>query len=254
VTEAAAPQTVLARELAHAMRLHELRLADNDRARALARLASWQASRMAATYADLAAQPRYADAIAFFRSDLYGEGDFAQRDADLARVVPIMVRLLPARLITTLAQGTELSVLSQELDQALLSRMPRADGVFTIAEYCAAYREPSERAAREHQIALIGEVGAGLDIYVRRPFIESGLSMMRQPARLAGLAALQDFLERGVRAFRKLHGAKEFLATIDRRERAILDAIFNGDEAPFPEPEMPSQGVTKRPPRMAGRG
>ena len=65
-----------------------------------------------------------------------------------------------------------------------------------------------QRAAREHQIALIGEVGAGLDIYVRRPFIESGLSMMRQPARLAGLAALQDFLERGVRAFRKLHGAK----------------------------------------------
>ena len=251
MTEAATPQTILGRELARAMRLHELRLADNDRVRALARLASWQASRMAATYADLAAQPRYADAIAFFRSDLYGEGDFAQRDADLARVVPIMVRLLPARLINTLAQGTELSALSQELDQALLSRMPRGDGVFTVAEYCAAYREPSERAAREHQIALIGEVGAGLDLYVRRPFIESALAMMRQPARLAGLAALQDFLERGVRAFRKLQGAKEFLATIDRRERAILDAIFSGDEAPFPEPEMPPQRAAKR--AAAGR-
>jgi hypothetical protein len=245
VTEAAAAQTVLVRELDRAMRLHELRLADDDRVRALGRLASWQASRMAATYADLAAQPRYADAIAFFRSDLYGEGDFAQRDADLARVVPLMVRLLPARLITTLAQGTELNALSQELDQALLSRLPRGDGVFTVAEYCAAFREPSERAAREHQIALIGEVGAGLDLYVRRPFIEAGLSMMRQPARLAGLGALQDFLERGVRAFRKLQGASEFLATIDRRERAILDAIFHGDEAPFPEPEMPSQRATR---------
>jgi len=240
VTEAATPEAALVRELARAARLHELRLADDDRARALARLSSWQASRMAATYADLAAQPRYADAIAFFRTDLYGEGEFAQRDADLARVVPMMVRLLPARLLVALAEAMELSALSQELDQALLARLPRADGCFTVAEYCAAYREPSERGAREHQIALIGEVGAGLDLYVRRPFIESGLSMMRRPARLAGLGALQDFLERGVRAFRKLQGAREFLATIDRRERAILAAIFNGDDAPFPEPELPS--------------
>jgi hypothetical protein len=160
------------------------------------------------------------------------------------------VRVLPARLLAALAQATELSALSQELDQALLGRLPRADGNFTAAEYCAAFREPSERVAREHQIALIGEVGAGLDVYVRRPFIEAGLSMMRQPARLAGLGALQDFLERGVRAFRKLQGAKEFLSTIDRRERAILEAIFNGDDAPFPEPELPASNRLLQP---AGR-
>jgi hypothetical protein len=70
--------------------------------------------------------------------------------------------------------------------------------------------------------------------------------MMRQPARLAGLSALQDFLERGVRAFRTLGGAKEFLATIDRRERAILDAIFDGDDAPFPEPEVPGPPAKRR--------
>ena len=246
LTKDSAPQAALVRELERATRLHELRRADTDRARALGRLAAWQANRMANTYADLAAQPRYADAIAFFRTDLYGEGDFAQRDADLTRVVPIMVRLLPGRLITTLAKGTELNALSQELDQALLARLPSADGVFTLAEYCAAFRKRSERAAREHQVELIGEVGAGLDTYVRRPFIESGLGMMRQPARLAGLGALQDFLERGVRAFRKLQGATEFLATIDRRERAILDAIFAGDDAPFPEPEPGSMPPRRR--------
>jgi hypothetical protein len=245
LTKTSTPQAALVRELARAMRLHDWRLADEDRARALGRLATWQASRMAATYADLAAQPRYADAIAFFRSDLYGEGDFAQRDADLARVVPIMTRLLPARLITTIAKATELNALSQELDQALIAQLPNADG-FTVAEYCAAFRQPSERAAREHQISLIGEVGAGLDLYVRRPFIESALSMMRTPARMAGLAALQDFLERGVSAFRTMRGAQEFLATIDRRERAILAAIFDGDDAPFAEPAMPWARAAQR--------
>jgi hypothetical protein len=253
VTRRETPQAALVRELARAIRLHDLRLADEDRARIHGRLAVWQASRMAATYADLAAQPRYADAIAFFRSDLYGEGDFAQRDADLARVVPIMTRLLPARLITTIAQATELNALSQELDLALITRLPDGD-TFTVAEYCAAYRQPSERAAREHQIGLIGEVGAGLDTYVRRPFIESSLSMMRRPARLAGLGVLQDFLERGVKAFTKMRGADQFLATIDRRERAILAAIFDGDDAPFPEPAMPSPRRKQGPSSRSSRG
>ena len=73
---------------------------------------------MATTYADLAAQPRYADAIAFFLSDLYGGADFAQRDADLARVVPVMTRMLPGRVIATIGEATELNVLSQELDRS----------------------------------------------------------------------------------------------------------------------------------------
>jgi len=251
---AAAPPSpavaALVRELERARAMHAARAQNPILAGALERLSDWQSRRLAVTYADLARDPRYAEAIAFFQTDLYGPQDFSRRDADLARVVPMMVRVLPARLLAALAQATELSALSQELDQALLGRLPRADGNFTAAEYCAAFREPSERAAREHQIALIGEVGAGLDVYVRRPFIEAGLSMMRQPARLAGLGALQDFLERGVRAFRKLQGAKEFLSTIDRRERAILEAIFNGDDAPFPEPELPT---SNRSLRSAGR-
>jgi hypothetical protein len=154
---------------------------------------------MARTYQDLAAQPRYSDAIAFFLSDLYGATDFAQRDSDLARVVPIMTRMLPGRVLTTIAEATELNALSQELDQALLSRLPRADGVFTVAEYCVAYRWLPERATRERQIGLIKTIGTGLDDYVKRPLIQSALTMMRQPARMAGLSALHDFLERDSR-------------------------------------------------------
>jgi len=234
------PQANLLRELARASRLHEKRLADPRLARALGRLASWQASRMARTYQDLAAHPRYSDAIAFFLSDLYGATDFAQRDSDLARVVPIMTRMLPGRVLTTIAEATELNALSQELDQALLSRLPRADGVFTVAEYCVAYRWLPESATRERQIGLIKTIGTGLDDYVKRPLIQSALTMMRQPARMAGLSALHDFLERGFKAFRKMRGASEFLSTIDQRERELMAAIFDGSDAPFPEPPMPA--------------
>jgi hypothetical protein len=230
---------MLVRELARTAQLHAERRARPELARALERLAAWQAGRMSRTYADLTAQPRYAEAIAFFLSDLYGTSDFAQRDADLARVVPVMTRMLPGRVIATIAQAMELNTLSHELDRALLQRLPRADGTFTVAEYCVAYRRPDDRPARRRQIALIGDIGAGLDDYVRRPLIHSALVMMRRPARLAGLSVLHDFLERGFVAFRKMHGAAEFLATIDRRERELMEAIFTGATAPFPEPPPP---------------
>ena len=66
-------------------------------------------------YADLAASPRYAAAAQFFFEDLYGPHDFARRDADLERIYPTMVRMLPARAVATVAAGMEVNALTQEL-------------------------------------------------------------------------------------------------------------------------------------------
>jgi hypothetical protein len=229
-------QSALARELAHVTRLHAERRANPALEGALDRLTRWQALRLRQTYADLEAQPRYADAVDFFEADLYGSADFAQRDADIARIAPIMVMTLPERVIGTVAHAMEVNALSQELDRALLARLPRADGRFTVAEYCRAYRRMDNRFARERQIALIAEIGAALERFVRKPLIHAALVMMRQPAKLAGMAVLHDFLERGFDAFRKMNGADAFLATVAGRETALMDAIFGGATAPFPDP------------------
>ena len=229
----------LARELERVAKLHQERLANQALAAALERLSSWQAGRLRATYADLEAQPRYAEAVEFFESDLYGGNDFAQRDADVAKVAPIMTVMLPERVIGTIAQAMELNVLSQELDRALLARLARPDACrITVAEYCAAYRSLANRHERERQITIIGEIGAALDRFVRMPFVHAALMMMRQPARLAGMGVLHEFLERGFEAFRKMHGADVFLRTIVERETALMDAIFGGAAAPFPEPDL----------------
>jgi hypothetical protein len=231
-----AVQQALAAGLAHVARLHAERLANPILAGSLERVATWQARRLRATYADLAAQARYVRAIDFFETDLYGGGDFARRDADLARVMPVMARMLPAGVIGTVAKAVELNALSQELDRLLLARLPRPDGRFTVAEYCRAFRRMGRRADRERQIALIGEIGTALDHYVDKPLILGALKMMRQPAKLAGLGALQHFLERGVDAFRRMHGAEIFLATVAARETALVDTVFAGETAPFPDP------------------
>jgi hypothetical protein len=239
------PPDALALELARVAELHAERVADPALASALERLARWQGRRLVQTYADLSAQPRFAPAVEFFENDLYGGADFARRDADLARIAPMMARMLPASVIATVAAAVELNRMSQELDRALLARLPPEGAAFTVGDYARAYRGMGQRAARERQIRMIGEIGAALDGFVRMPFIYGALVMMHHPARLAGFATLHDFLERGFAAFRRMDGADEFLATIHRREWALMEAIFGGDDAPFPEPEVADGGIAR---------
>lgn len=234
----------LVRELERGRAMHAARAHNPILAGALERLADWQSRRLAVTYADLAQDPRYAQAIAFFQTDLYGPQDFSRRDADLSRVVPMMARMLPESVMSTVAKAMELSVLSHELDMRVNDALPRADAQFTVEDYCRAFRRAGRLPDRRRQIDLIGEVGTALDHAVGKPLVRSALAMMRMPARAAGLGELQTFLERGFAAFRRMRGAEAFLATIRERETAIVDAIFGGANAPFAEPPLQRRKVS----------
>jgi len=245
---AAAPPSpavaALVRELERARAMHAARAQNPILAGALERLSDWQSRRLAVTYADLARDARYAEAVGFFQSDLYGPQDFSRRDADLARVVPMMARMLPESVIVTVAKAMELSALSHELDMRVNDFLPRADAQFSVEDYCRAFRRAGRWQDRRRQIELIGEVGTALDRAVGKPLIRSALALMRAPARAAGLAELQTFLERGFDAFRRMKGADTFLATIRERETAIVDAISAGNIAPFEEPPLRRRKAT----------
>ena len=183
-----------------------------------------QSARLAETYADLASQPRYAEATAFFLDDLYGAKDFSARDEEMLRIVPVMARVLPESAVETAALAIELEALTESLDQRLAARLTAP--TLTAGEYERAYRETSTPAERMHQVDLVQAVGQRLDALVRKPFVGGTLKLMRRPARLAGLADLQDFLERGHAAFRRMDGAGEFLAAFRAREGALVREIF----------------------------
>ena len=229
----------LVRELARVSRHHAERAANPELANALSSVSRWQALRLRNTYADLEQAPRYAMAMRFFEEDLYGGADFARRDADLVKVVPAMKRLMPTKVIDTVALAVTLNALSQDLDRALVEALGSNAQSFGVADYCAAYRRAGHFDDRLRQIRLIGDVGVSLDQFVRKRMLRSALLMMRKPAQVAGLTALQDFLERGFEAFARMRGAAEFLATIQSREMVIHEAIVGGSNAPFPDPERP---------------
>lgn len=194
-------------------------------------LKEWQRARLGRTYADLAAEPRYARAVAFFLDDLYGAKDFAARDEEMLRIYPTMVKLLPATTVETVGLALELDALAEELDQAVAQALP--SGEITERGYCAAFRSAGRERERMRQIALVPEVGARLDDVVKKPLIYSTLKLLRGPAKLAGLADMQSFLERGFTAFREMGGADAFLATIARRETAVVKRIFSSHPSPF---------------------
>lgn len=197
----------------------------------LAELKLWQHRRLTRTYADVAAQPRYAQATRFFLEDLYGPKDFSGRDAAMLRIYPVMIRTLPASAVETAALSVEVDAISEALDHRVAEALPA--GPITDATYGRAYREGSTPAQRERQIALVVEVGERLDRLVRKPMVLRTLKLMRGPARLAGLQDLQGFLERGFTSFRAMGGAQEFLDTVARRERAIASRLFSSAPEPF---------------------
>ena len=197
----------------------------------LAEVKAWQAGRLARTYADLAANPRYGKATAFFLDDLYGAKDFSGRDQAMLRIYPVMVRTLPRGAVETAALAIEVDALSEELDRRVAARVE--PGPVTVASYGRAYREAGTRAERLRQVELIDEVGRRLDVLVVKPLIYATLKLMRRPAKLAGLEDLQAFLEHGFEAFRHMGGAEEFLATIAERENRILSRLFSGHPDPF---------------------
>jgi len=208
----------------------------NDLNQSLAHLERWQKQRLLLSYADFDANSRYSSATYFFRETLYAPVNLAQRDQDLERMVPTMVRVLPDSVLMTVAHALELQALSLELDLDLVKVC--IDKGFEPAKleapsYCDAYRSCDNRALREQQIELLGQTGRELEHWVHVPFVYSTLLLCRVPARLAGLTELQHFLEEGFSAFRSMKGADEFLAAIQNRETIILEQIYAGAEDPF---------------------
>jgi hypothetical protein len=195
----------------------------------LRELQNWQAARLARTYQDFHDDPRYLPAVEFFLSDLYGPQEFGHRDRNLARAWRHLKRALPAAAMKVLGQAIEIDVLTLELDHAMVRTLGAT--AVTDATYAAAYRAVDDQASRTRQIDLIISVGEDLDRIVRRVWLGPLLKAAHVPAHAAGFGALQDFLERGYDAFRRMRGAERLLKVIRERETRFMQSMLGNQES-----------------------
>ena len=211
-------------------RLARLRQYDQNGLRPECRLlAAWQAGRLRHTYSDLLEISRYRKAVEFFLTDLYGDKDFSARDEGVERVYPIMSRVMPGAALQTISIGIELHAISQELDLDMVAMLWGEMGVgdrLDAEAYAEAYRRCGNMDGRRRQISIVREVGSSLDSVVFKPFIYNAVKLGRGPAKMAGLLALHDFIERGFLAFRAMKGSDDFIDAVVTRETAIMESIF----------------------------
>lgn len=197
-------------------------------------LQAWQSRRIALSFKDLLVHPGYAEAGHFFLSELYGGEDFRARDQDIGRVMPVMIRFLPDRVLYSMSEAFELQAISLEYDIGMAEWLQGQGALpLDLARYREAYVACSDRAGRTRQIELIRTLGHDLDRLVRKPLVNYLVRLLHGPAHAAGFGALQDFLERGLESFRALPSAVHFVDTIYERETDSMQRLFAGEADPF---------------------
>lgn len=222
--------------LARHQALHDPRREPRNGLRWLPEVRAWQARRLEASFDRFLLDPQRRPAAQFFLSDVYNDRDFSRRDADIARVMPTMQRLLPEAVLDTLSNAIELGLLTHAFDlrmaQVLERTAPRRRRL-DASLYAQAYRRTGLPRLRGHQIDLIALVGLGLGRALRTPGLAMLMKLSRGPARAAGLSELQGFLERGFVAFSRLGDVRGFIGEIEADERAVSHRLFAGDPDPF---------------------
>ena len=215
-------------------RLRQAAGSDPALAAGIAAVKRLQSRRFAGTYADLLRSGPHAAAARFFLDELYSDKDYAERDAQFARIAGAIEKLFPAQVAQTAVALAQLHALTEELDQAMGSawaqRQPGADAAET---YVACWREVGRRDDRTRQLEVVLEVGDEMVRLTRTRALGTMLRMMRGPASAAGLASLQRFLESGFDTFaamaRQRGSAEAFLGTIAQRESALIELLFDAE-------------------------
>lgn len=199
-------------------------------------LQHWQCERLLITHDDLAEQKRYQKAMAFFVDELYGPKDFSQRDADLVRVIPKLAKVLPDKAMNAMDDALSLNALSFDLDMAMAQYLQAhfPDEPINRDNYALAYRHVGRIDDRTHQIDIISHLGDQLADVIKIRGIGMLISLSRRPAKLAGLLALHEFLERGFDAFKALGDVQSFIQPVLVREKAIMQTLLS-DELTLPE-------------------
>ncbi len=197
-------------------------------------LQQWQQTRLARTFEDLMQQDAYRPAITFFLTELYGGLDFRERDQEMSKVMPVMKRFLPDKVLYIMSEAFELQAVSLEFDMEMAGYMERLQVPdLDMNRYCEVYRACSDKPGRERQILLIRKLGYDLERLVNKPMVNILVRLLRGPAHAAGFGKLQEFLESGLGSFRKLRDVRYFNEIIYEREWNSLQNLFAGEDKPF---------------------
>jgi hypothetical protein len=208
--------------------LHAGYLDDPELFESYDRFTHWQFDYMMPFFDGLLEPEGYADAVDFVISDLAGVG-ISERDRDIERATPVIVRSLPAQALDLAASAAELNAGALEFNLSICRELlvdGRLPTTISEAEYCRACRRASSYEECMDLVQMAVDLGDGLRTLVHVPLIGMLLRTMRAPAHLAGFGALQEFLETGYLTFRRISDIEQFLELLHARMERVFDRIY----------------------------
>ena len=211
-------------DLSQVRQLREARTADLALGLRIHAIKEYQHQRFTQTYQDALQDTDCSSAAQFFLDEIYGPTDFERRDTEFARVVPALVRLFPVAIVETVQALIRLHLLSESLDDAMGAALTSTSCSET--QYQTAWRRVGREPERRLQVDLIARVGRAMSWHTRSKVLRHSLRAMRGPATVAGLATLQQFLERGFVTFGRLPDAQAFINMIVERESELITRLF----------------------------
>jgi hypothetical protein len=189
----------------------------------------WQLDYMLPFFSDLLEPEGYAEAVDFIVSDLAGVG-VSERDREIERATPVIVRSLPTQPLETAAAAVELNARALEINLGICRELlvdRELPPVISERDYCAACRKVSTYDECMGLVQLAVELGETLKRLVRVPLIGGLLRTMRKPAHAAGFGALQEFLETGYVTFRRISDIDHFLEHLRDRMSQVFGRIYH---------------------------
>ena len=176
-------------------------------------------------------QDAYRPAVNFFLTELYGGLDFRERDQEMSKVMPVMKRFLPDKVLYIMSEAFELQAVSLEFDMEMAGYMERLIfRTWTWTGTAKSIAPAATRPGRERQILLIRKLGYDLGRLVNKPLVNTLVRLLRGPAHAAGFGKLQEFLESGLGSFRALKDVRYFNEAIYEREWNSMQKLFAGED------------------------
>ncbi len=196
-------------------------------------LQGFQSNRLNATYSDLKNDPEYQKIGVFFFEKLYAPEDFSFRDASIKKLQKILKGKVYTGMVSAVSRVIELHELSDRLDDRMVDGLLAA-GVGTdldMAQYQEIYRSLDNYDERIYQINLSTDVTRAFHQLSKKWIVALSLKTVRTTAHMIGMGKIIDFIYEGYEGFRAMKSIDFFVDTVQERELAWHNEIWNGAQA-----------------------
>ena len=198
-------------------------------------LQAFQQQRLRSTYADMLKNPEYRKMANFFFERLYSPEDFSFRDAAIKKLNKILKGAVYKGMASAIGMVIVLHEFSDALDERMVEKMIEngCGPDLTMDQYQEIYRQLDNYDERVHQIKLIVTVTLEFHRLSKKWIVGVSLKTVHTAAHLLRMSEIIDFIQEGYDAFRAIKDMKLIAKTMEERELAWHDEIWNaGDHIP----------------------